>query len=1692
MDKISLRLPPFLLDTTLSRDLVRLFPAYPAIPDALIRIDFDWSAVEYFDDLTLLKLVFVQRRMRSQGAVVRNVGLRLVPASSQRQAVVRQLWAVGLPELTASGHLVHPGHLKTVLADDESELLESDPFYHAGTTTAVVPMLFCQEPQHFAPGSREEKQLDAFIAACLRPVDVGAETWDIVESREFRHQILQQLRRNVHEHSRAGAPAAIGLAVARIWTQESLEEEWGLRDEAVKKLRKNWPNNPASRLLSTLSKDRGLLQISIVDDGVGIPATLVGVHEHLVDRSIQQELFPRAQRVRYVDDSFDKRFSDPAGWESPKARLIAFAMDALGTCKPNRAPELKGLQYLRENAAIQMGGSLLVESDGAAVEGIEGQRQFGRPIAPVFSWVDGGGTAVSLFVPMTRVKAGLSPRRPRYAVTSGWSSSPSRGVDRLAIRDLLEPVTRTGREPTPKELARFAERLVASLRSVAQDVETAGSRGQQLVIVDWGELPESKRIFHYLMTGVAKALSQADTQTLRPFVFAGMPKGFCGLLSYAIGEFGRGQVPTPVCVFTAEVPELFWLGLDSRESLPDSLQSGIGRTPRRRLTDQRETRAEAFYRESIAHILSRSVPTSPLDCDGVLRAERSALSQSAAYSRLQLLLRRCSLLREENATSADGERASTGRFYPVYPLDEITGAVRSLFLGRFRQAFTTPPVCFKPSNPRQGVKLPHSGRILARYFRSDALVDSPIAMDLSQELTSIALGIAAQMPNHQINWVISCTSPVHWFVHRIVDGLAENGVICSHHVFASYEDLRSRTENIGIRPGDVVLAFTDVIATAHTAHQMAASLIERYEAKIAGLIALADIRTAADRSEGPDLNSIYGNRVVCLYHEAEEPQDLLPAYYVHPETVVPKKTSSVSPEKEFFENNFSGVGPLTEQHAFFATSRHTLQLMDRLGAVSFGHFQHGGHHSEVYVDVETILAFRDYRNALVSALFRYVVLNEIRLVVYPSHSSAYLLADELRQRCSDQNPPVAFVMACRTFKGSRGTSYAITRFSPEPGPDFEAYAGAAVLILDDAVCSGATVESLIAELARIQRHYYEDQPASQVDASPNLLGPVHVVAFLSRLPRIAGEFWRALDRITSQRIQFSSIVTIPLASDSADTCPQCRFLSLLSHEVQSPTHCFYTREFLAWWMASRSVVYSSERRLQRAAASARSAPQERGHCTFTARDSLRLAGYLSAIERHGYEGISRRLFEQESRPADEESVGVRALVRSRAAFLEGLIPPGPGSEGTRLAAELSSLLEILVTDSGQVGSEESLLEVLISLCSRYVTRRPHPGEIEAVFACLVGKLASALHSRLVMGGITCVLDLGFKWADGEELTKLRQALGQRLEDLSSRELSPKTRLFLNWLEIYLARDRRRIGSVGDAVRILAQAAKKGPQYHFYRGHELDALRAECGRAPDTANANQSQDVVPRTLACTEVLASLLDATRVLQSTSAVEEKELTSLQEVTEAGIRELRSRCRTALGTERTGDPVQDYREIKALYARVYDLWFAEEPPILPARIIRHYTPNLRVSVLAAWGAMRSDSCFGSQIVADLAGLDSHGPLRVVVDPTVLATALTQVFHNLKKHAEGDSRVDATCEIQLTTDHHGLPDSPRTRADRVDLTFSNTGTRRPASKQVVLDGLAEVQARLAEYGGDFRYNTRSTTWSFQATLVLPIWTEKT
>jgi len=750
-DTIEILLPKFVIDSELQSRLPSTL--FERVQENT-KVTFNWKEVFFFDDYTLLKLVFIQYILRGKKVHVSNQGFRFRINNKNKEAVIRNLWIIGFPELITSSDL-YPEELLENFLKDEQELLETkswDGNNKQNNIPTLIPILCSNDDIHFKTGSREEKLVESFIWSHLSLEN--STTWDLIDNHEFRHKILQQLRLNIQYH----AKSALGLSILRVWNIETLSKEWALETSEVEQLKQIGKRHPVIGNLGILNRTQGLLEVSCLDNGIGIIKELKEVYKKGIATIDQFSLLGSRDITKYVDKEFEKRFLEPAAWEDPKHSILAFATDHNGTSKPITHNEIKGLQHLRSEMVISKNGAMLIESDGVALHSFSKEHEYGIPDKIEILWSqNGGGTGINVSIPLQSIS---SDNKSKKAFASSIEViDEGIRIKRIIVRDLHGVLT-------SRNLNYDYDKWVNAIFCETQNCKAIDENPNQqltLIIVDWGELPDSKDILHKLLIKFATMLMKNEVQISKPFVFANLPKGLCGLVEKAISTFSDNENPIPICVFTSERKEYYWLGLDFNEDiLSDEYKKKINPNFRqRKITDRIENFSEAICRHYMNIILNSSQPISLLDKSFVpydLRTDSNSFFQTELFKRIKKIVKNCNIFKEEMTTNYyDNSSYPTNRYFPVNSFNQWQNGIYSLFQEKFREIFKSPPICFTaPKNA--GILIPFSNKVVHTCYRSAALVDSSIAMELAQELISISLGLACKIPNKKIDWVVSCTS----------------------------------------------------------------------------------------------------------------------------------------------------------------------------------------------------------------------------------------------------------------------------------------------------------------------------------------------------------------------------------------------------------------------------------------------------------------------------------------------------------------------------------------------------------------------------------------------------------------------------------------------------------------------------------------------------------------------------------------------------------------------------------------------------------------------------------------------------------------------------------------------------------------------------------------------------------------------
>ena len=117
---------------------------------------------------------------------------------------------------------------------------------------------------------------------------------------------------------------------------------------------------------------------------------------------------------------------------------------------------------------------------------------------------------------------------------------------------------------------------------------------------------------------------------------------------------------------------------------------------------------------------------------------------------------------------------------------------------------------------------------------------------------------------------------------------------------------------------------------------------------------------------------------------------------------------------------------------------------------------------------------------------------------------------------------------------------------------------------------------------------------------------------------------------------------------------------------------------------------------------------------------------------------------------------------------------------------------------------------------------------------------------------------------------------------------------------------------------------------------------------------------------------------------------------------------------------------------------------------------------------------------------------MKVIVDPTVLATALRQVLDNIDKHGDPQKSILIVVEIVTSAGAKTSFGQRSTPEGKVSVIMTNDGTSRPKSNKITVRGLADVRVALDEYGAELDYGApEDLSMSFGVIMTFDSWREE-
>jgi len=430
-----------------------------------------------------------------------------------------------------------------------------------------LPITACQSAQALVRGSPEDVVLrryeeDAAIHIFTCQDAPAMKQRRLIANGEFGQLIIRQCRKNTIEHA---SPFTSALSIARIVRRDDVVEDWKLSFGDWKERM----HSPLTRVLSRLPHDHPVLDMTVIDDGCGIPAT--------IETTWLRHALETTKAWQRIDEI--------AGEDWPRdAKLIEFVLDKKVSRKPSdwRSLEDSGLGKIAE----------LVAKDQGALEIASGNYQVTHEsgASPAWTTVDrplDRGTVVRIVLPLTETSAFNQTQRVSRASASALvggtfsdSSSAPKPEYHICLLDLWntcahvwmpiypfdhEATTRHHEKISPNPDAKQKPVSVspeteidALVLSIRKEIEEAPP-GSTIAVLDWAELPwgehETSRFLEKIRSSIL-----GKGRFVHPIVHINVPKELLLLSGKALFQYTLDP-QVPMCAFIEGGSECYWLGL---------------------------------------------------------------------------------------------------------------------------------------------------------------------------------------------------------------------------------------------------------------------------------------------------------------------------------------------------------------------------------------------------------------------------------------------------------------------------------------------------------------------------------------------------------------------------------------------------------------------------------------------------------------------------------------------------------------------------------------------------------------------------------------------------------------------------------------------------------------------------------------------------------------------------------------------------------------------------------------------------------------------------------------------------------------------------------------------------------------------------------------------------------------------------
>lgn len=1139
MIKIKCDLPEYLVESNLPSALRVEDDKYVFVhqkkiilsSDESIQIGLNWEYVIYFDDSTLLQLLMVQHTLMKHSIIVTHFDK---PMFKCNPYVLRQLGAIGYIKQWVSNHF-------------GSSDIEVDLFSRINTLGDIGPLAFqhellpivtCLSERELLRGNPEDQLIKSFEEDCgvsefIGYGDSAIKIRPLVASGEFKSLIIGQTRKNVVDHAKG---CSLALSVARILKLSEYLESWNIDD-------KRWSQNTDSLILKclpNLSKDTLILDMTTIDNGPGIISTLgdIWIQKH----------------VMRLTEAYKRVISRGSKDCLKEFQVIEFSLDEEGSSKKYRSSEDPGLNRIRK----------IVERDKGILEITSGIHRVThekmetpncmKVIRPLNT-----GTMVRIIVPLLEENAQkdiFKHPKTNYAIRAADRYTLLEEIDSPfnifpSLHNLWSETYNDksfhGRELITNQIDKMVSKIFEKIeKKITNDL---------VIILNWGELPWEDHLASLFLEKLYDNITNRNL-TCPPIIHINVPKGLLMNCRNALGKYSS-ELKLPTLILLEEKNRWCWIGLSvpTRECL---IKTKSFQQTTYRITGEHESPDEQYLKYVFdSFLLGKSKEKVPRQGYGF-----EVWNMACEYLRSSKLFEELTI-----KSPVNGEETQTGRFKPLFNFEALKSIVAKTFNSKLRGALESDSCKFpirknlSKSKKNNMVKLPN-GLYVDTYYRCDGLLDyipekrtltnviekideqNKFKEELTAHLIEIAKEIESMTPG-RFDFVVSCTSPTHWFVHQIADGLSDTLHSCGHFVAKRHSSFPHEFKAFRTKENSKALIFTDVISKGYVVRAMVKQLVAR-KVRIGGVLALLDT-THDDDLENFNEALFQDTMIVALVHKEIKKHlrgDL--GWRIDPETLEPVEITKSLGWKE----SLAGVGALG------FSGEEVEKLFLNYGVLRHEHSKHGTHHSMFVCDVKKLFSQPDIRIKLGARLRLYFKRNKIKLIIYPNHSNAYILANMLREICkSDLEFPIIQAALCRYSYNER--CYILT-------PSVHKYTADRIAILDDGFVSGKTMRSLCTAVLNKYPKVKE----------------VHNLAFINEMNPPKTRYWEALaankpigtyklrrnsNSYLFPKLHFSSFISFPHPSYTQENCPWCRKQKDFKTYAKDEERTFLEREFYFTW-----------------------------------------------------------------------------------------------------------------------------------------------------------------------------------------------------------------------------------------------------------------------------------------------------------------------------------------------------------------------------------------------------------------------------------------------------------------------------------------------------------------------------------------------